>query len=88
MEFAPITYELWDAFVEERKCWEIVEIGHGVIATDRKRYIAGEAFVNPMDLTYEFTQETCSTRETAAYYIGLRSVQAALTKVGIIHADT
>ena len=86
MNFAPITHELWNAFVEERKCWTIVELANGsFVATDRQRYNHGEAFANPVETT--FTQEICPDRESAAYYIGIRTFQAVLEKTGIIHAN-
>lgn len=85
MEIAPISIELWEAFVEERKHWEIVDITGAFVATDRKRFLAGETFNNPMDV--EHVIETCSTREQAAYFIGLRSMQSALLTIGILHAD-
>lgn len=82
---APIVYELWDAFVEERKCWEIAEANDTFIATDRPRYISGAEHSNPMDVM--FTSEVFVTRGQAAYFIGIQSMSAALNKVGIIHAD-
>jgi len=89
MEFAPITYQLWEAFVEERKQWEIIQVTpETFIATDRKRFVHGEAFTNPIEVTMEYTAEYCRDRQAAAFYIGLRSMQVALTTVGIIHADT
>jgi len=86
-DFAPITYELWEAFAAERKCWEILDAPTHHLATDRRRYTQGEAFVNPME-TETFVAEACPTREAAAYFIGLHSIQTALTAVGIIHANT
>lgn len=85
LDFAPITYEAWEAFAAERLCWEIVDVTGAYVATDRKRYTHGTEFNNPMDAT--FVAQTFPTREEAAFYIGLCSMQAALTKTGIIHAD-
>lgn len=85
MPIAPISFELWEAFVAERQHWEIVTIEPNFIATDRKRYIQGDMFNNPMDVS--FTSEVCATREAAAYFIGATAMQAALTKVGILHVD-
>jgi hypothetical protein len=88
---APITVEVWTAFAAERKHWEIVEAGPTpaapahFIATDRKRYLHGDALMDPM--TTEFTAETCVSRESAAYFIGLKCVEAALLSASILHAD-
>ena len=88
MDFAPITYELWDAFVAERQHWEIIEITpDAVVATDRKRYTKGDEFVNPIDEGSTFTQQGCVDRAQAAFYIGLRSMQAALEKTSIIQGE-
>ena len=85
MDFAPITYELWEAFVEERRHWEVVESPSQILATDRKRFTHGPEFVNPMEAT-TFTAELCSDRQAAHFYIGIRCMQVALEKTGIVHA--
>ncbi len=82
MTYAPIVTEVWEAFVAERKCWQIAESGSAFIITDRARYLSGEEFFDPMTVT--FTQEVCPSREIAAYEIGMRSMSVALTKTSII----
>lgn len=84
-EIAPVTYEVWEAFVAERKNWDILEGPVHFLATDRQRYLAGPEFNNPLEVSY--TAETFPTREAAAYFIGVQCVNAALAAVGIIHAD-
>jgi hypothetical protein len=83
MDFAPITYEIWEAFADERRHWEIIVIEPGYVATDRKRFLSGDELMDPMTASY--TSEICGTRELAAYYIGCRAMQAALERTGIIH---
>ena len=85
MDFAPITYELWNAFVEERKHWSIANIDPGYVVTDRKRYLSGDELMDPMTASYR--SEMFPTREEAEYFLGCTVIQAALTSVGIIHAD-
>jgi len=86
MELAPISIELWEAFALERKHWDIVDGPTAHLATDRKRFLTSEEYHNPMDVTY--TAETFPTRKQAAYFIGCHCMQAALTSVGILHANT
>ena len=86
MEFTPITYEMWEAFALERQQWEIVEVDTNYIATDRKRFLHDKAFHNPMEVS--FHQEICGSRNAAAFYIGLRAMEVALTTTGIIHANS
>lgn len=84
-DFPSIVHEFWQAFADERRHWEIVDITGAYVATDRKRFLSGDELMDPM--TVEYVAETCATREQAAYFIGINCISAAMIKTGIIHAD-
>lgn len=83
MEISPTAVAFWNHWRDEHRFWSISEVEQGVyIATDRKRFLAGDEEFNDI-LSVTYTAEVCASRVEAHTFIALHCTQYALTKLGV-----
>lgn len=83
MDFPSITHEMFQAFADERRVWHISESGAGFAAIRREQATS----VTEVSEAVKYHTEVCDSREQAAYYIGIRCMQAALVACSLLHED-